>query len=238
VTAIAYDNPIPGFGTRNCNNLRLWAAKPSKEFDLEAFNTGDYVQAILAKQRAETLSSVLYPDDRWGGQRRRRALGVRARAWRAGSAGEGALCLLVLPPLWLSCLFRTGGGAGVFGWQARDFQQMAAGAAALQACLTAAPCQRAAPGPAAFRACGRKLLARCWPQHNDPTSSAVPSDDKLKAQRATKAARACCCRAGTTNIPPPPPASPALLAPPPPPLLHRRLPGERSPGGRPVTAVL
>ncbi len=44
VTAVAYDNPIPGFGTRNCINLRLWAAKPSREFDLEAFNTGDYVQ--------------------------------------------------------------------------------------------------------------------------------------------------------------------------------------------------
>eukprot|EP00879_Flechtneria_rotunda_P002992 GHRR01003210.1.p1 GENE.GHRR01003210.1~~GHRR01003210.1.p1 ORF type:complete len:957 (+),score=328.75 GHRR01003210.1:132-3002(+) len=64
VTAVAYDNPIPGFKTRNCINLRLWAAKPSREFDLEAFNTGDYVQAILGKQRAETLSSVLYPDDR------------------------------------------------------------------------------------------------------------------------------------------------------------------------------
>jgi len=64
VTAVAYDNPIPGFETRNCINLRLWAAKPSKEFDLEAFNTGDYVAAILSKQRAETLSSVLYPDDR------------------------------------------------------------------------------------------------------------------------------------------------------------------------------
>jgi len=64
VTAVAYDNPIPGFDTRNCINLRLWAAKPAREFDLEAFNTGDYVQAILGKQRAETLSSVLYPDDR------------------------------------------------------------------------------------------------------------------------------------------------------------------------------
>eukprot|EP00798_Chlamydomonas_sp_ICE-L_P020335 gene20335-27097_t len=64
VTAAAYDNPIPGFGTNNCINLRLWAAKPSKEFDLEAFNTGDYIAAILGKQRAETLSSVLYPDDR------------------------------------------------------------------------------------------------------------------------------------------------------------------------------
>lgn len=64
VTAVAYDNPIPGYGTNNTINLRLWAAKPDTEFDLEAFNTGDYVQAILSKQRAETLSSVLYPDDR------------------------------------------------------------------------------------------------------------------------------------------------------------------------------
>lgn len=44
VTAVAYDNPIPGFKTENTINLRLWAAKPDREFDLEAFNTGDYVQ--------------------------------------------------------------------------------------------------------------------------------------------------------------------------------------------------
>jgi glucan phosphorylase len=44
VTAVAYDNPIPGFNTNNTINLRLWAAKPDTEFDLEAFNTGDYVQ--------------------------------------------------------------------------------------------------------------------------------------------------------------------------------------------------
>ncbi|KAI8103779.1 hypothetical protein M9435_006307 [Picochlorum sp. BPE23] len=64
VTSVAYDTPIPGFKTKNTINLRLWAAKPDREFDLQAFNTGDYVQAILSKQRAETLSSVLYPDDR------------------------------------------------------------------------------------------------------------------------------------------------------------------------------
>jgi hypothetical protein len=45
VTAVAYDNPIPGFKTNNTINLRLWAAKPDREFDLQAFNTGDYVQA-------------------------------------------------------------------------------------------------------------------------------------------------------------------------------------------------
>ncbi|GAQ88375.1 glycogen phosphorylase [Klebsormidium nitens] len=64
VEAVAYDNPIPGYDTPNTINLRLWAAKPSGEFDLESFNTGDYVTAILNKQRAETISSVLYPDDR------------------------------------------------------------------------------------------------------------------------------------------------------------------------------
>ncbi|KAG6546468.1 hypothetical protein Mapa_012017 [Marchantia paleacea] len=64
VAAVAYDNPIPGYGTNNTINLRLWAAKPSGEFDLQSFNTGDYVNAILSKQRAEAISSVLYPDDR------------------------------------------------------------------------------------------------------------------------------------------------------------------------------
>ena len=64
VDAVAYDNPIPGYRTPNTLNLRLWSAKPSREFDLESFNTGDYIAAILNKQRAETISSILYPDDR------------------------------------------------------------------------------------------------------------------------------------------------------------------------------
>ena len=64
VDAVAYDNPIPGYRTPNTINLRLWSAKPSREFDLESFNTGDYIAAILNKQRAEAISSILYPDDR------------------------------------------------------------------------------------------------------------------------------------------------------------------------------
>eukprot|EP00252_Welwitschia_mirabilis_P023783 TRINITY_DN6829_c0_g1_i7.p1 TRINITY_DN6829_c0_g1~~TRINITY_DN6829_c0_g1_i7.p1 ORF type:complete len:995 (-),score=183.04 TRINITY_DN6829_c0_g1_i7:250-3234(-) len=64
VEAVAYDSPIPGYATRNTINLRLWAAKPSGESDLESFNTGDYINAILSRQRAEAISSVLYPDDR------------------------------------------------------------------------------------------------------------------------------------------------------------------------------
>mmetsp|Transcript_15868 Transcript_15868/g.40295 ORF Transcript_15868/g.40295 Transcript_15868/m.40295 type:complete len:1250 (-) Transcript_15868:119-3868(-) len=64
VDAVAYDNPIPGYRTANTINLRLWSAKPSREFDLESFNSGDYVASILEKQNAESISSVLYPDDR------------------------------------------------------------------------------------------------------------------------------------------------------------------------------
>ena len=45
MVAKAYDNPIPGFQTATVGNLRLWEALPLHEFDLSAFNTGDYVQA-------------------------------------------------------------------------------------------------------------------------------------------------------------------------------------------------
>ncbi|PSS24617.1 Glycogen phosphorylase [Actinidia chinensis var. chinensis] len=64
VEAVAYDNPIPGYGTRNTINLRLWAAKPSGQYDMESYNTGDYINAVVNRQKAETISNVLYPDDR------------------------------------------------------------------------------------------------------------------------------------------------------------------------------
>uniref|UniRef100_A0A5B7CG11 Alpha-1,4 glucan phosphorylase n=1 Tax=Davidia involucrata TaxID=16924 RepID=A0A5B7CG11_DAVIN len=64
VEAVAYDNPIPGYGTRNTINLRLWAAKPSGQYDIESYNTGDYINTVVNSQRAETISNVLYPDDR------------------------------------------------------------------------------------------------------------------------------------------------------------------------------
>ncbi|VFQ78492.1 unnamed protein product [Cuscuta campestris] len=64
VEAVAYDNPIPGYGTRNTINLRLWASKPSNQCDMESYNTGDYINSIVNRQKAETISNVLYPDDR------------------------------------------------------------------------------------------------------------------------------------------------------------------------------
>jgi starch phosphorylase len=63
VIAMAYDNPIPGFDTYNTINLRLWKANPSREFDLASFNSGDYIRAVDDRQRAESISSVLYPSD-------------------------------------------------------------------------------------------------------------------------------------------------------------------------------
>ena len=63
VQALAYDTPIPGYNTFNTNNLRLWRACPSMDFDFRSFNSGDYFGAVKAKQKAESISSVLYPND-------------------------------------------------------------------------------------------------------------------------------------------------------------------------------
>lgn len=64
VQAVAYDVPIPGYGTRTTNNLRLWSSKASSgEFDFQKFNAGDYESAVADQQNAETISAVLYPND-------------------------------------------------------------------------------------------------------------------------------------------------------------------------------
>ena len=54
---------IPGYGTRNTNNLRLWESKPKRGFDLQSFNAGDYERAIEASNSAAAITSVLYPND-------------------------------------------------------------------------------------------------------------------------------------------------------------------------------
>ena len=64
VEAVAYDVPIPGYGTKTTNNLRLWSSKASSgEFDFQKFNAGEYESAVADQQRAETISAVLYPND-------------------------------------------------------------------------------------------------------------------------------------------------------------------------------
>jgi glycogen phosphorylase len=63
VMAMAYDYPVPGYNNETVNNLRLWAAKSTREFNLDYFNSGDYIKAVQDKTSSENISKVLYPDD-------------------------------------------------------------------------------------------------------------------------------------------------------------------------------
>jgi len=63
IMAMAYDTPVPGYGGETVNNMRLWSAKSSRDFDLRYFNQGNYIQAVADKNESENLSKVLYPDD-------------------------------------------------------------------------------------------------------------------------------------------------------------------------------
>jgi starch phosphorylase len=46
------------------NLLRLWASKSTEDFDLAAFNRGGYVEAVREQAIGETVSKVLYPNDK------------------------------------------------------------------------------------------------------------------------------------------------------------------------------
>jgi len=63
IMAMAYDTPIPGYHTNTANNMRLWSAKASRDFELKYFNEGNYIKAVEAKTQTENISKVLYPDD-------------------------------------------------------------------------------------------------------------------------------------------------------------------------------
>jgi len=62
VLAIPYDLPVPGYKNDVVNTLRLWSAAATDEFDLEEFNAGDYTDAVAAKNEAENITMVLYPN--------------------------------------------------------------------------------------------------------------------------------------------------------------------------------
>jgi glycogen phosphorylase len=64
ILGIPYDIPIPGFGTNTVNYLRLWESKATAEFDFETFNRGGYSEAVQEKNASETISKVLYPNDK------------------------------------------------------------------------------------------------------------------------------------------------------------------------------
>jgi glycogen phosphorylase len=63
IMAMACDTFIPGYKTEHAINMRLWAAKSSREFSLDLFNVGQYIRAMEDKVNSENLSKVLYPSE-------------------------------------------------------------------------------------------------------------------------------------------------------------------------------
>jgi glycogen phosphorylase len=63
VRGIANDIPVAGYLTNMTNFLRLWSSEAVESFDFQAFNKGDYYDAVQEKVASETISKVLYPND-------------------------------------------------------------------------------------------------------------------------------------------------------------------------------
>ncbi len=63
VLAVPYDVPLCGYDSKIINKLRLWGAQSSSDFNMHAFNAGDYSRAIEEKELASVISKVLYPED-------------------------------------------------------------------------------------------------------------------------------------------------------------------------------
>jgi len=63
VLAVPFDTPIPGYRNGTVNTLRLWKATATDEFDLNEFNAGLYPESVSAKNAAEQITMVLYPND-------------------------------------------------------------------------------------------------------------------------------------------------------------------------------
>jgi len=58
-----YDVPVPGYRNGTVNTLRLFKACSTDEFDLGEFNAGLYPESVAAKNSAELITLVLYPND-------------------------------------------------------------------------------------------------------------------------------------------------------------------------------
>ena len=72
VLAVPYDVPVIGYGTDNVGPLRLWQCEAEEELNFTAFNDQDYLRALDAKNKAEDITRVLYPNDStWEGKRLR-----------------------------------------------------------------------------------------------------------------------------------------------------------------------
>ncbi len=63
VIGLPYDSFIVGHRNDTANTLRLWAARATRDFDLQFFNEGDFRRAVEEKIDTENISKVLYPND-------------------------------------------------------------------------------------------------------------------------------------------------------------------------------
>ena len=63
VRAVPYDLCVAGKDGKTVNVLRLWSAE-CQDFDMSAFNQGEYVKALEQRAMTETISKVLYPEDK------------------------------------------------------------------------------------------------------------------------------------------------------------------------------
>lgn len=63
VYAVPYDMPIIGYGGSTINTLRLWKSEAINNFDLTEYNNQKYDLSVKEKNRAETITKVLYPND-------------------------------------------------------------------------------------------------------------------------------------------------------------------------------
>ena len=63
VLAVPFDTPVPGYQNDTINTLRLWKAAATDEFNLGEFNAGSYPESVAAKNEAEHITMVLYPND-------------------------------------------------------------------------------------------------------------------------------------------------------------------------------
>ncbi|MBP5275025.1 MAG: glycogen/starch/alpha-glucan phosphorylase [Abditibacteriota bacterium] len=62
--AEAHDIPVYGYNNSNVNVLRLWSARSAGEFDLDSFSEGKYMDACQAQVFSESITKVLYPNDK------------------------------------------------------------------------------------------------------------------------------------------------------------------------------
>ena len=63
VLAIPCDMLVAGYNTDHVNTLRLWDAKSPKPIEMQLFSQGQYLKANEERAMADSISTILYPED-------------------------------------------------------------------------------------------------------------------------------------------------------------------------------